>query len=147
MSPVSRTNQALYLAKSRLQQAQEQGKGQGQIRELEELGLYHLYSSLNGFCHELVKQYMLPEFVALSELFTRDDLPAELKELALLYEAKAWPFEIERQYLRVMIQGFEAAPQNSNLITSASDYGALFRNWLIELEKTISRMREHYQEY
>lgn len=146
MSAVRRTNQAVYFTRTILDQA-EQAIDAQQKSQLEESGLYHLYSALNGFCNELIKQYSLPPFLQLSELFEREGLPAELKELALLFEQKAWVYEVSRQYHRVLLEGFESSPANSNLITSQSDYVALFRNWLIELEKTISRMREHYQEY
>ena len=146
MNPVRRTNQTVYFARIALDQADQAVDAQ-QKSQAEESGLYHLYSALNSFCNELVKQYSLPPFMQLSELFKRDALPAELKELALLFEQQAWPFEVTRQYQRVLLEGFESAPETSNLITSQSDYVALFRNWLIELEKTISRMREHYQEY
>ena len=146
MSPVRRTNQAVYFARITLDQADQAVDAQ-QKSQLEESGLYHLYSAINSFCNELVKHYSLPPFMQLTELFKREGLPAELKELALLFEQQAWPFEVNRQYQRVLLEGFESAPTNSNLITSQSDYVALFRNWLIELEKTISRMREHYQEY
>lgn len=146
MNPVRRTNQAVYFARIALDQA-EQAVDAQQKSQSEESGLYHLYSALNSFCNELVKQYSLPPFMQLSELLGRDALPAELKELALLFEQQSWPFEVVRQFNRVLLEGFESAPVNSNLITSQSDYVALFRNWLIELEKSISRMREHYQEY
>ena len=146
MSPVSRTNQTLYYAKTMLVNAQGAGSEQEKA-QCEEVALYHLFSTLSGFANELVKQYSLPAFKDLSELFSRPDLPAELKEFALLYEQQAWPYELLKQYQRVSVHGFEQGLQNSNLIMSQSDYTELFRNWLIELEKTISRTREHYQEY
>lgn len=146
MSAVRRTNQAVYFTRTILDQA-EQAVDAQQKSQLEESGLYHLYSALNSFCNELIKQYSLPPFLQLSELFEREGLPVELKELALLFEQKTWVYEVNRQYHRALLEGFESSLVNSNLITSQSDYVVLFRNWLIELEKTISRMREHYQEY
>ena len=146
-SPVSRTNQVLFFARTCLEQA-EQSSDQAK-RQLEEAALSHLYAGIFSFANELVSQYRLPSFASLSELFTRKELPAELYELSLLsQESDAWLAALLRQYDRMLLSGLDegSVVQSVQLITTQSDYVDLLRNWLIELEKTIQRMRLHYQE-
>jgi len=147
MSLVSRTNQVVYFARSCLQQA-EQASSQ-EKRQLEEAALSHLYVGLCSFANELVIQYRLAPFQSLQTLFSRDDLPAELQELKLLSEeSNAWLSQFLKQYQRMLSNGLDdgSVGQSVQLITTQSDFVDLFRNWLIELEKTIQRMRQHYQE-
>lgn len=147
MSPVSRTNQVLYFARSSLDQA-EQCAGQQQ-RQQEEAALSHLFASVHSFLNELVVQYQLPPFMDLNELFARPDLPIEIAEFRLLQQnSDSWLASLIKQYHRLLINGLEDGMVNSSvqIITVQSDFTSLFRNWLIELEKTIRRMREHYQE-
>jgi hypothetical protein len=147
MSPVSRTNQVLFFARTCLGQA-EQSSHQ-EKRQLEEAALAHLYAGVFSFANELVSQYRLEPFASLHELFSREDLPAELYELSLLsHESSGWLSSIVKQYSRMLVSGLDegAVVQSVQLITTQSDYVDLLRNWLIELEKTIQRMRLHYQE-
>ncbi|MFY0699773.1 MAG: hypothetical protein JXR04_03085 [Bermanella sp.] len=147
MSPVSRTNQVLFFARSCLKQAEQ--ASEQEKRQLEEAALSHLYAGAFSFSHELVSQYRLPAFESLTELFSRADLPAELYELSLLSsDSSAWLGALLKQYRRMLLSGLDegAVVQSVQLITSQSDYVDLLRNWLIELEKTIQRMRLHYQE-
>ncbi|MGR6873666.1 DUF6586 family protein [Pseudomonas sp. HK3] len=147
MSPVSRTNQVVFFARSCLKQA-EQSADQ-EKRQQEEAALSHLYAGLMSFSNELVAQYRLPPFGTLAELFARKELPAELYELSLLsQEPNSWLAALLTQYNRMLLTGFDesAVVQSVQLITTQSDYVDLLRNWLIELEKTIQRMRLHYQE-
>jgi hypothetical protein len=147
MSPVSRTNQVVFFARSCLKQA-EQSADQ-EKRQQEEAALSHLYAGLMSFSNELVAQYRLPPFSTLAELFSRKELPAELYELSLLsQESNSWLAALLTQYNRMLLTGFDesAVVQSVQLITTQSDYVDLLRNWLIELEKTIQRMRLHYQE-
>ena len=147
MSPVSRTNQVVFFARTCLKQA-EQATDQDQ-RQLEEAALGHLYAGVVSFANELTTQYRLPPFKGLSELFARDQLPAELFELSLLsQENSGWLAALIKQYNRMLLTGLDdgGVVQSVQLITTQSDYVDLLRNWLIELEKTIQRMRLHYQE-
>jgi len=147
MSKVSRTNQVLYFSRMNLDKAELCTEAQLK-RQLEEAALFHLYTGLSSFCAELVSQYGLASYKDLDELFGRSDLPSELYELSLLYcDAQSWLGSVVQQYQRLLQGGFESIGASSGIIFSQSDYVALFRNWLIELEKTIQRMREHYQEY
>lgn len=147
MSQVSRTNQVAYFARTCLDQA-EQAASQ-EKRQLEEAALSHLYVATFSFANELVAQYRLEPFQQLEELFSRDHLPAELYELGLLSrDSRSWLHAVLKQYRRMLVSGLEdgAVGQPVQIITSQSDFTNLFRNWLIELEKTIQRMRLHYQE-
>ncbi|MFY0642220.1 MAG: hypothetical protein JXR16_14300 [Bermanella sp.] len=147
MSPVSRTNQVVFFARTCLKQA-EQATDQ-EKRQLEEAALGHLYAGVVSFANELTSQYRLPPFKGLSELFARDQLPAELYELSLLsHETSGWLGALLKQYNRMLLTGLDegGVVQSVQLITTQSDYVDLLRNWLIELEKTIQRMRLHYQE-
>jgi len=147
MSKVSRTNQVLYFSRLCLGQA-EQVTDVQKKRQQEEAALFHLYNAVTSFSAELVAQYALPPFDRLDELFGRSDLPSELVELSLLYsDTDSWLGSIVVQYQRVLQVGLESGAVSGGLIFSQSDYVQLFRNWLIELEKSIQRMREHYQEY
>ncbi len=147
MSKVSRTNQVLYFARMSLDNAELSGQAQLK-RQLEEAALFHLYSGVSSFCTELVSQYGLSAFKDFNELFGRSDLPSELYELSLLHSnPQSWLGSIVQQYQRLLQGGFESSSASSGIIFAQSDYVTLFRNWLIELEKTIQRMREHYQEY
>jgi len=147
MNLVSRTNQVVFFARTCLSQA-EQATSQ-EKRQLEEAALSHLYVGLCSFANELVAQYRLPPFQSLQALFSRDDLPAELLELKLLSdESNSWLSQLLKQYQRMLSNGLDdgSVGQSVQLITTQSDFVDLFRNWLIELEKTIQRMRQHYQE-
>jgi hypothetical protein len=146
MSKVSRTNQVLFFSRLSLEKADASTDAQLK-RQHEEGALFHIYSGVSSFCAELVSQYGLNSFKDLDELFDRPSLPSELYELSLLYgDPQSWLGSIVWQYQRLLQGGFESAGAASGIIFSQSDYVALFRNWLIELEKTIQRMREHYQE-
>ncbi|GAA6133589.1 hypothetical protein NBRC116188_03780 [Oceaniserpentilla sp. 4NH20-0058] len=147
MSAVSRTNQVVFFARSCLAQA-EQAAGQDK-RQLEEGALSHLYTGVVSFANELVGQYRLAPFEDIKELFMRTDLPAELYELALLQQdSSSWIAALLKQYQRMLLTGLDdgVVTHSAQLISSQSDYVSLMRNWLIELEKTIQRMRLHYQE-
>ena len=147
MSLVSRTNQVVFFTRTSLDQA-EQATSQ-EKRQLEEAALSHLYVGLNSFVNELVAQYRLPPFQNLQDVFTRDELPAELVELKLLnQDSDSWFSQLLKQYQRMLSNGLDdgSVGQSVQLITTQSDFVSLFRNWLIELEKTIHRMRLHYQE-
>ncbi|MFT5593694.1 MAG: hypothetical protein ACI8SR_002080 [Oceanicoccus sp.] len=147
MSQVSRTNQVVFFARSCLQQA-EHCENQ-EKRQLEEAALSHLYAGVMSFANELISQYRLPPFANLNELFAREALPAELYELSLIsQESTGWLGALLKQYNRMLLTGFDESSvvQSVQLITTQSDYVDLLRNWLIELEKTIQRMRLHYQE-
>ena len=147
MSKVSRTNQVLYFTHMSLDKAEQSSDAQVK-RQLEEGALFHLYSATFSFSAELVSQYGLGAFKELEELFSRPGLPSELVELSQLYsDSASWLGSVVLQYQRLLQGGLEAVGANSGLIMVQSDYVDLFRNWLIELEKTIQRMREHYQEY
>lgn len=147
MSKVSRTNQVLYFTRLCLDQA-EQATDTQKKRQLEEAALFHLYSAVISFSGELVAHYALDPFVGLDELFGRKGLPSELTELNLLHaDTDSWLGSIVVQYQRVLQAGLDNGAVSGGLIFSQSDYVELFRNWLIELEKSIQRMREHYQEY
>jgi len=147
MSPVSRTNQVLHFARTCLGQA-EQTHDQ-EKRQLEEAALSHLHSGIYSFVNELASQYRLAPIHSLSEVFARPDLPAELYELSLLSkESNGWLGSLLKQYHRMLLTGLDegVVTQTVQLISTQSDYVDLLRNWLIELEKTIQRMRLHYQE-
>ncbi|MEH6346812.1 MAG: DUF6586 family protein [Bermanella sp.] len=147
MSKVSRTNQVLYFSRLCLDQAEQETDSQKK-RQLEESALFHLYNAVTSFSGELVAQYALAPFLGLDELFGRNGLPSELIELSLLHaDTNSWLGSIVVQYQRVLQAGLESGAVSGGLIFSQSDYAGLFRNWLIELEKSIQRMREHYQEY
>ncbi len=147
MSKVSRTNQVLYFTRINLDKAELCTDAQLK-RQLEESALFHLYTGISSFCSELVSQYGLTAFKDLSELFGRSGLPSELCELSLLHgDTQSWLGSVVQQYQRLLQGGFESTGASSGIIFSQSEYVTLFRNWLIELEKTIQRMREHYQEY
>jgi len=143
---VSRTNQVLYFASLSLEQLQTaQGQTHAQIQEQT---LFHLYSGFVSFCWELVDQYNLPPFDELSELLTRTELPAELYELSLLSkDEESWLSDLLSLYKRMLKQGLNQRVVDAMLITSGSDYQSLFANLLKRMEKTIQRMREHYQEH
>ncbi len=145
MSTVGRTNQVLYFARLSLEKAAQASAPQDK-RMFEEQALFHLYTCIISFHAELLNQYNLPEFEQLTELYGREQLPSELYELSLLYkESGSWLGTITGQYRRLFSQGLGKSV-NTGLIVSQSDYSSLFHNCLIELEKTIQRMREHYQE-
>jgi hypothetical protein len=147
MSQVSRTNQVVFFARSCLKQA-EHCENQ-EKRQLEEAALSHLYAGVMSFSNELIAQYRLPSFTDLSELYSRKELPAELYELSLLSrDSSCWMGALLKQYNRMLLTGFDESSvvQSVQLITTQSDYVDLLRNWLIELEKIIQRMRLHYQE-
>ncbi len=147
MSAVSRTNQVVFFARNCLKQAEE--AQYQEKRQLEEAALSHLYSAVCSFANELVSQYRLQPFASLSELFARHELPAELYELSLLaQESNGWLGALLRQHQRMLLTGLDesAVMSSQQLITTQSDYVDLLRNWLIELEKTVQRMRLHYQE-
>lgn len=153
MSRSGRTNQVLFFARNALSSAEssrEEGNIQTQ-RQFEEAALFHLYTALSAFCAEVVAQYQMPPMRDVLELTSRQDLPAELGELRLqLASSGSWLADLVQAYQRLLLQGL--TEQNNGvvgqqgLITSQSDYLALFRNWLIELENLINRQREHYLE-
>lgn len=146
MSKTSRTNQVLYFARTSLQSSITADTAQFKTM-YEEAALYQLYSALMGFCAELVAQYNLPPFKNLDDLFTQDSYHSELGELSrLCQDSHSWLNNLVVQYERCLQQGLAPSQINSSLITSQSDYHALFSNWLIQLEKIIYRMREHWQE-
>ena len=149
MASSGRTNQTLYFAQLALKDgavAAEQGDRAGQRRH-EEAALFHTHVGLVSFCAELVAQYRLSPFQTLTELFARDGLPAELAELVLLSkDSQGWLGQLLITQQRVLIQGLEVSKAQEGLIASQSDYLALIRNWLIELEKLVMRHREHYVE-
>ncbi|NVK37968.1 MAG: hypothetical protein HWE18_08595 [Gammaproteobacteria bacterium] len=147
MSAVSRTNQVVFFARNCIKQAEE--AQHQEKRQLEEAALSHLYSAIHSFANELVSQYRLEPFQSLNELFNRQNLPAELYELSLLAkESSGWLGALLRQHQRMLLTGLDEGVVMSlqQLITTQSDYVDLLRNWLIELEKTVQRMRLHYQE-
>lgn len=147
MTPSARTNQVLYFARLSLDEAEAASQPQ-EKRRFEETALFHLYSAVNSFLNELSTQYMIEPFKTPVELLGREALPAELVELGLLAkETDSWLGIIFGQYSRVLLNGLEQGPANSNLITKQSDYTHLFRNALNDMEKVIQRMREHSQEY
>ncbi len=146
MSIVRRTNQVLYFARLSLDSAFEAHEPQ-QKRYSEECALFHLYAGIMSFTNELVGQYALPSFDSLNELFARTELPSELRELKLLFsDSSSWLCALVQQYERLTKVGFDTSGPSNGLILTQSDYASLFRNWLIELEKVVQRMREHYQE-
>lgn len=143
---VSRTNQALYFAKLSIERILDVD---GQLKaQAQEQALFHLYSALCGFVQELVSQYNLAPFRDLDELFAQEGLPTELYELSLLNsQADGWVGSVRKQYNRMLQEGLENRTVNAGLISSSADYDVLFSNYLIDMEKTIQRMREHYQEH
>ncbi|EAT13226.1 hypothetical protein HF888_07025 [Bermanella marisrubri] len=143
---VSRTNQALYFAKLSIERIADV---EGQLKvQAQEQSLYHLYSALRGFVKELVAQYNLAPSRTLDELFAQKELPTELYELSLLNgQADSWVASIRKQYERMLDEGLGNRTVNAALISSSADYDTLFSNYLIDMEKTIQRMREHYQEH
>lgn len=147
MTPTSRTNQVLFFARTCLEQAEQ--LSHQEKRQREEAALSHLYAGVFSFANELVSQYQLESFDSLDTLFAREGLPAELYELSLLSkDPSSWLSSVLKQYRRMLISGLDESSvvQSVQLITTQSDYVDLLRNWLIELEKTIQRMRLHYQE-
>lgn len=143
---VSRTNQALYFAKQALSEASS-AEGQQDIRRHQEAALFHINSALGAFCQEVVLQYGLPPFRVVSDLLSQAQLPQELKELAIMLETKdSWLSQLTTQYQRVLTQGLGEPSKNTALIVSQSDFSVLYRNYLIELENLIQRMREQYLE-
>ncbi len=146
MSTVSRTNQVLYFARLSLNAAD--GAQDLQLKRYhEECALFHIYSAAVSFANELVTQYGLMSFDDLTELLSRADLPSEVRELSLLFkDSNSWLAAIVKQYKRLILTGIESLTHTSGLILSQSDFSSLFRNWLIELEKVVQRMREQYQE-
>lgn len=146
MSKVARTNQLLYFARISLRSADEANGGQSKTMQ-EEIVLFQLYSALMSFAGELVAQYNLPAFKSLHEILTRDDYHGELVELRILYaDSQSWLYCLVSQYERCLQQGLVVSQAPAGLILSQSDYQDLFSNWLIQLEKIICRMREHWQE-
>lgn len=149
MSSTGRTNQCLHFARLSLtdgEQAAEQANKQMQRRH-EEAALFHTYAGFMAFCSEVIAQYRLPPIQDFNELRARDSLPAELVELGLLADdSTSWLFGLVKTYNRALLQGLDDHQANSGLITSQSDYLALIRNWLIELENLVNRHREHYLE-
>ncbi len=149
MSNSGRTNQTLHFAHLALRDGNEMAEqgDRGAQRRHEEAALFHTYVGLVSFCAELTSQYRLEPFQTLAQLFDRNDLPAELAELALLAaDRQSWLGQLLVTYQRATIQGLEANNAQAGLITSQSDYLALIRNWLIELENLVMRHREHYVE-
>jgi len=153
MSSSGRTNQVLFFARNALTSAEssrEEGNIQAQ-RQFEEAALFHLYTGISSFCAEVLAQYRMPPMKDLPELLSRSDLPVELGELNLLFGNRdSWLASLFHSYQRVLTQGLtdqnSGSGVQSGLITSQSDYLALFRNWLIELENLVNRQREHYVE-
>ena len=145
MSRTSRTNQVLYFARLNLDKVDEADSLQFK-QMYEENALHHIYAGAVCLVSELVDQYNLPSFKDLNELFARNDLPSELIELKLASsDSSSWLYNLIKQYERLILTGLHNNV-NSGLISSQSDYGPLFRNYLIELENFSERMREHYQE-
>lgn len=149
MSASGRTNQCLHFARLSLsegEQAADQGNLQIQRRH-EEAALFHTYAGFMGFCAEVASQYGLAPIRDLAELLSREGLPAEVVELRLLMDdSTTWLSNLVATHQRALIQGLDDNRANSSLITSQSDYLALIRNWLIELENLVNRHREHYLE-
>lgn len=145
MNRIGRTNQAVYFCRQTLSLTEGLS---GQARQQhEEAALFHLYSAAFALVQELQAQYGLAPVSSLEELKLQDDLPAELYELSLLLSGDSWLASLHRLYCRSLSQGLsERSGVHNGLITSQSDYQSLIANWLIELEKTVHRMREHYQE-
>lgn len=146
MSKTSRTNQVLYFARISLQSAADADSAQLKTKHEEE-ALFHLYGAVMSLCAELVGQYNLAPFKTLPDLFAQDTYHGELVELKILFDdGHSWLNQLIAQYERCLLQGLISSPVNASLITSQSDYSSLFANWLIQLEKLIYRMREHWQE-
>ena len=146
MAKTARTNQVLYFTRISLQSADDADDGQMKAKHEEE-ALFHLYATVMSLCAELVGQYNLAPFKSLPDLFAQDTYHGELVELKILYDdGHSWLNQLIAQYDRCLLQGLMSVPVNASLITSQSDYCSLFANWLIQLEKLIYRMREHWQE-
>mgnify|MGYP005991258535 FL=1 len=146
MNRTGRTNQVIYFARLNLQQANEAG-GLQDKQMFEETVLHHLYSAVMSLTGELVQQYNLEPFTDLDELLSRDALPSELYELSLIKsQSTSWLYNLLKQHQRMIFSGLVENNVNSGLITTQSDYCALFANYLNEIENLVQRMRVHYQE-
>lgn len=146
MNRTGRTNQVIYFARLNLQLANE-ADGLQNKQMFEETVLHHLYSAVMSLTGELVQQYNLESFTDLGELLAREGLPSELYELSLLKsESTSWLYNVLKQYQRMIFSGLVDNNVNSGLITTQSDYCALFANYLNEIENLVQRMRVHYQE-
>ena len=146
MNRTGRTNQVIYFARLNLQQANEAG-GLQDKQMFEETVLHHLYSAVMSLTGELVQQYNLEPFTDLDELLSRDALPSELYELSLIKsQPTSWLYNLLKQHQRMIFSGLVENNVNSGLITTQSDYCALFANYLNEIENLVQRMRVHYQE-
>ena len=146
MNRTGRTNQVIYFARLNLQQANE-SDGLQNKQMFEETVLHHLYSAVMSLTGELVQQYNLEPFTDLDELLSRDALPSELYELSLIKsQSTSWLYNLLKQHQRMIFSGLVENNVNSGLITTQSDYCALFANYLNEIENLVQRMRVHYQE-
>lgn len=146
MNRTGRTNQVIYFARLNLQQANEAG-GLQDKQMFEETVLHHLYTAVMSLTGELVQQYNLEPFTDLDELLSRDALPSELYELSLIKsQSTSWLYNLLKQHQRMIFSGLVENNVNSGLITTQSDYCALFANYLNEIENLVQRMRVHYQE-
>ena len=146
MNRTGRTNQVIYFARLNLQQANEAG-GLQDKQMFEETVLHHLYTAVLSLTGELVQQYNLEPFTDLDELLSRDALPSELYELSLIKsQSTSWLYNLLKQHQRMIFSGLVENNVNSGLITTQSDYCALFANYLNEIENLVQRMRVHYQE-
>ena len=146
MNRTGRTNQVIYFARLNLQQANEAG-GLQDKQMFEETVLHHLYTAVMSLTGELVQQYNLEPFTDLDELLSRDALPSELYELSLIKsQPTSWLYNLLKQHQRMIFSGLVENNVNSGLITTQSDYCALFANYLNEIENLVQRMRVHYQE-
>ncbi len=146
MSMARRTNQCLFNAKQALNESEGLSDSVVQ-RRLEEAALFHIYTAINSYMVEVCRHYALPPFASIESLFDQVQLPAELSELAVLSQDSAsWLSACLKLYRKVLMEGLGDNRPADSLITSQSDFNALFRNWLIELEKLINRQRELYLE-